>query len=77
MWLTAPLVPIVVIAREETKTSSSALGKKLNLKELRLASEDLLSGFIALDKNSCMYIISYDAVLTMLIYADDQCRYFH
>jgi prolyl-tRNA synthetase len=47
-------VPVVVIAREETETSSSALGKKLNLKELRLASEDLLSDFFALDKNSRM-----------------------
>jgi prolyl-tRNA synthetase len=46
-------VPVVVIAREETETSSSALGKKLNLKELRLASEDLLAEFFALDKNSC------------------------
>jgi len=45
-------VPVVVIAREETETSSSALGKKLNLKELRLASEDLLADFFALDKNS-------------------------
>jgi prolyl-tRNA synthetase len=45
---------VVVIAREETETSSSALGKKLNLKELRLASEDLLSDFFALDKNSRM-----------------------
>ena len=45
-------VPVVVIAREETETSSGALGKKLNLKELRLASEDLLSEFFALDKNS-------------------------
>ncbi|KAI0053137.1 prolyl-tRNA synthetase [Auriscalpium vulgare] len=45
-------VPVVVIARDETETSSGALGKKLNLKELRLASEDLLSEFFALDKNS-------------------------
>jgi prolyl-tRNA synthetase len=50
---TAIPVPVVVIAREETETSSSALGKKLNLKELRLASEDLLAEFFALDKNSC------------------------
>ncbi|KAG2064041.1 prolyl-tRNA synthetase [Suillus decipiens] len=49
---TAIPVPVVVIAREETETSSSALGKKLNLKELRLASEDLLAEFFALDKNS-------------------------
>jgi len=48
-------VPVVVIAREETETASGALGKKLNLKELRLASEDLLSEFFALDKNSRTY----------------------
>lgn len=45
-------VPVVVIAREQTQTSSGALGKKLNLKELRLASEDLLHEFFSLDKNS-------------------------
>lgn len=49
---TATPVPVVVIARDETETSSSALGKKLNLKELRLASEDLLAEFFGLDKNS-------------------------
>jgi prolyl-tRNA synthetase len=46
-------VPVVVIARDETDTNSSAIGKKLNLKELRLASEDLLTDFFSLDKNSC------------------------
>jgi prolyl-tRNA synthetase len=45
-------VPVVVIAREETETNSSAIGKALNLKELRLASEDLLTEFFSLDKNS-------------------------
>ncbi|KAI0065259.1 prolyl-tRNA synthetase [Artomyces pyxidatus] len=45
-------VPVVVIARDETETSSGALGKKLNLKDLRLASEDLLSEFFSLDKDS-------------------------
>ncbi|KAF8136969.1 hypothetical protein EV363DRAFT_1394553 [Boletus edulis] len=49
---TATPVPVIVIARDETETSSSALGKKLNLKELRLASEDLLAEFFGLDKNS-------------------------
>ena len=49
---TAAVVPLVVIAREETETSSSALGKKLNLKDLRLASADLLTEFFALDKDS-------------------------
>ncbi|KAL5514198.1 hypothetical protein ACEPAG_2286 [Sanghuangporus baumii] len=45
-------IPVVVIAREETETSSAALGKKLNLKDLRLASADLLKEFFALDKDS-------------------------
>nr|GAT55100.1 predicted protein [Mycena chlorophos] len=45
-------IPVVVIARNDTETSSSALGKHLNLKELRLAPEDLLTEFFALDKNS-------------------------
>lgn len=50
---TAAPVPVVVIARDETDTNSTAIGKKLNLKELRLASEDLLAEFFSLDKNSC------------------------
>ena len=45
-------VPVVVIAREVSEIPSGALAKKLNLKELRVASEDLLSEFFALDKNS-------------------------
>lgn len=49
---TATPVPVVVIAREETETNSGAIGKKLNLKELRLASEDLLTDFFSLNKNS-------------------------
>ncbi|KAJ7021859.1 hypothetical protein C8F04DRAFT_1213710 [Mycena alexandri] len=49
---TATAVPVVVIARDETETNSAAIGKKLNLKEMRLASEDFLTEFFALDKNS-------------------------
>ncbi|KAI0293978.1 hypothetical protein BC826DRAFT_1091738 [Russula brevipes] len=45
-------VPVVVVARDGTETSSSSLGKKLNLKELRLASEELLSEFFSLNKDS-------------------------
>ncbi|KAL0572754.1 hypothetical protein V5O48_009218 [Marasmius crinis-equi] len=45
-------VPVVVIARDATAASSSAIGKKLNLKDLRLASEDLLKEFFELDKDS-------------------------
>jgi prolyl-tRNA synthetase len=52
-------VPVVVIARDNTETSSSLLGKKLNLKELRLASEDLLSEFFSLDKDSRTFLIIY------------------
>jgi prolyl-tRNA synthetase len=49
---TATAVPVVVVTREDTQANSGALGKKLNLKELRLASDDLLQEFFALDKNS-------------------------
>ncbi|CAE6380866.1 unnamed protein product [Rhizoctonia solani] len=49
---TATPVPVVVIARDETETSSGALGKKFNLKDLRLATDDLLKEFFALDKDS-------------------------
>lgn len=46
-------IPVVVIARDDTDTNAAAIGKKLNLKELRLASGDLLTEFFSLDKNSC------------------------
>lgn len=49
---TATPVPVVVIAREDASVNSGAIGKKLNLKELRLASEDLLKDFFSLDKDS-------------------------
>ncbi|KAJ7746956.1 hypothetical protein DFH07DRAFT_748017 [Mycena maculata] len=45
-------VPVVVIARDDTETNAGAIAKKLNLKEMRLASEDLLTEFFSLDKNS-------------------------
>ena len=59
-------VPVVVIARDNTETSSSLLGKKLNLKELRLASEDLLSEFFSLDKDSRTFLIIYVFVLRLI-----------
>lgn len=49
---TATPVPVFVIARESSDVPSGVLGKHLNLKELRLASEDLLKEFFSLDKNS-------------------------
>ena len=45
-------VPVIAIVREETETSSGALGKKLNLKELRLANEELMKEFFNADKDS-------------------------
>ena len=59
-------VPVVVIARDDTETSSSLLGKKLSLKELRLASEDLLSEFFSLNKDSRKSLIIYPFVLLLI-----------
>ncbi|KAI6139615.1 hypothetical protein EDD17DRAFT_1782533 [Pisolithus thermaeus] len=67
---TAVPVPVVVIARDDTETSSSALAKKLGLKELRLASEDLLDEFFKLDKNSLSLLVlnkeSFPRVVTVV-----------
>jgi hypothetical protein len=52
---TAVPVPVVVIIQDGTEANSTALSKKLNLKELRLASEDLLMEFFSLDMHSRMY----------------------
>lgn len=52
-------VPVVVVSREATDMNSAALGKKLKLKELRLASEDLLKEFFALDKDSSMSLFPF------------------
>ena len=49
---TATPVPVLVIARESVDVPSGVLGKTLNLKDLRLASEDLLKEFFSVDKNS-------------------------
>ncbi|GLB39109.1 putative prolyl-tRNA synthetase [Lyophyllum shimeji] len=49
---TATPVPVVVIARETTETNSGQIGKALNLKELRLATPELLAEFFSLDKDS-------------------------
>jgi hypothetical protein len=56
---TATPVPVVVIARESASVNSTAIGKKLNLKDLRLASEDLLKEFFALDKDSRTIFLSF------------------
>jgi len=43
---TATPTPVLVIAQESTETNSGAIGKFLNLKELRLASEDLIKSVL-------------------------------
>ncbi|KAI6045229.1 hypothetical protein EDC04DRAFT_2636558 [Pisolithus marmoratus] len=67
---TAVPVPVVVIARDDTETSTSALAKKLGLKELRLASEELLDEFFNLDKNSLSLLAlnkeSFPRVVTVI-----------
>ncbi|KAG8894431.1 hypothetical protein FRC01_012979, partial [Tulasnella sp. 417] len=67
---TATPVPVIAIVREETETSSGALGKKLNLKELRLANEDLMKEFFGADKDSVSPVsldaTSFPKVLTVL-----------
>ncbi|KAI8647277.1 YbaK/aminoacyl-tRNA synthetase-associated domain-containing protein, partial [Parasitella parasitica] len=49
---TAPVTPVVVIALESTETNTTALGKKLSLKDCRFASEDLLKGTFGVNKDS-------------------------
>lgn len=48
----------IAIAWEGTETVSKVLGEKLDLKELHLASEDLLLDFFAVDTNSCVYFMT-------------------
>ena len=59
-------VPVVVVARDTTETSSSSLAKHLNLKDLRLASDDLLSEFFSLDKDSREFLLANFNFLALL-----------
>lgn len=62
---TATPVPVFVVASDQTETSSGALQKKLGLKELRLANEDLIKDFFSCSKDdgelmdlpSCLYLL--------------------
>lgn len=49
---TAPVTPVFVIALDSTETNATALGKKLSLKDLRFASEDLLKDTFKTQKGS-------------------------
>ncbi|KDN36289.1 putative proline-tRNA ligase [Tilletiaria anomala UBC 951] len=48
---TAKPVPVVIIARDETDTVTGALGKKLDIKEMRLAAPELLQEFFNATKD--------------------------
>jgi prolyl-tRNA synthetase len=46
-------IPLILIASEETDTkATNALGKHIGLKELRIASDDLIKEFFGVDKSS-------------------------
>jgi prolyl-tRNA synthetase len=49
---TATPVPLVAVVGESVGVNTNSLGKKLNLKDLRIASDDLYTEFFALDKLS-------------------------
>ncbi|KAK9716723.1 hypothetical protein K7432_006712 [Basidiobolus ranarum] len=48
----APVTPVMVVALESTETNMTALGKKLGLKDLRFANEDLLTNFFGIAKEA-------------------------
>ncbi|KAJ1645839.1 hypothetical protein IWQ61_010269 [Dispira simplex] len=47
----APTTPVVIVALEQTQTNLSALAKQLQVKEMRLANEDLLKEFFGVTKD--------------------------
>lgn len=47
---TATVVPVVVIAGEKTDFTSTSIGRKLNLKDLRQASDEVLAEFFSAGK---------------------------
>lgn len=44
-------MPVVIIASEATPTPTAPLQKKLGIKEMRLASEDLIKDFFSCGKD--------------------------
>ena len=52
---TATPVPLVVIASEKVDYTAASIGRKLNLKEPRLGSEELLTEFFGVDKGARAY----------------------
>jgi hypothetical protein len=59
--------PLILIASEETDTkATNALGKQIALKELRIASDDLIKEFFGVDKSSreCIHLDHIALALT-------------
>ncbi|KAJ1958590.1 hypothetical protein GGI12_004692 [Dipsacomyces acuminosporus] len=48
----APVAPVVVIAKHDTPTNATLLGKELGLKDLRFANDDVLSSIFQTQKGS-------------------------
>jgi hypothetical protein len=62
-------IPLVLIAAEDTDTkATNVLGKQLNLKELRLASDDLIKEIFGAEKNTgkCSLDCVYIAIIRLL-----------
>lgn len=62
-------IPLILIAAEDTDTkATNALGKQLNLKELRLASDDLIKEIFGAEKNTrkCSFDCVYIAIIELL-----------
>ncbi|KAJ9063921.1 hypothetical protein DSO57_1035870 [Entomophthora muscae] len=73
---TAAVTPVMVIALESTSTNLSALGKKIELKEMRLAAPELLQEFFKCDKDSispfALKSVSAEAIENVRIVLDSE-----
>ena len=59
--------PLIVIAREETDTrATNALGKQLGLKELRLATDDLIKDVYGAEKSACTSIFCQSGIWVLV-----------
>jgi prolyl-tRNA synthetase len=53
---TAPVTPVMIIALDNTQHNLSTLGKHLSLKEMRLATPELLEEFFKVNKDSSKFL---------------------
>lgn len=49
---TAAVTPVVIVAQQSTETSSGPLGKKLGVKDMRLAAEPVLAEYFGVNKDA-------------------------